>query len=91
MDDTDIRKLIERNKRVEAEKAWETSITRRCFIALFTYVIAFIYMKQVNLGNPALGAFVPSGGYLLSTLSIPFAKSFWLNNLYKKQESSNDH
>lgn len=91
MDDTDIRKLKERNERVEAEKAWETSMTRRCFIALFTYAIAFIYMKHTGLGNPALGAFVPSGGYFLSTLSIPFAKSFWINNLYKKQESSNDN
>ena len=25
MDDTDLRKIIERNKRVEADKAWETS------------------------------------------------------------------
>lgn len=91
MDDTDIRKLIERNQRVEADKAWETSMTRRLFIALFTYAVAFIYMTYANLGNPALGAFVPSGGYLLSTLSIPFAKTLWLNNIYKKQESSHDN
>ena len=87
MDDTDLRKIIERNKRVEGDKAWETSWSRRLFIALVTYALAAFYMDNVGLGNPLLGAFVPSGGYLLSTMSLPFVKNFWLKNIYKNQES----
>lgn len=80
-------KAIElRNQRVEADKAWETSWARRLFIALITYCIAAFYMRYAGLGNPYLGAFVPTGGYLLSTLSLPFVKTYWLKNIYKKQE-----
>jgi hypothetical protein len=90
MDDTDIRRIKERNARVEADKAWETSWVRRLFIALVTYIIAAIYMNYVGLGNAYLGAFVPTGGYLLSTLSMPYIKNYWIKNFYKKQEFYND-
>ena len=87
MNEVDVEAIKKRNARVEEEKAWETCWTRRLCIAVFTYIVAFIYMNYVGLSNPILGAFVPAGGYLLSTLSIPFAKNFWLNNIYKKKES----
>ena len=87
MDDTDIRKLKERNSRVEADKAWETSWARRLSIAVMTYVVAVFYMHYAGLSNPMLGAFVPCGGYLLSTMSLPFIRNFWLRNIYKHQES----
>lgn len=83
----DLEAIKERNARVEADKAWETSWARRIFIATVTYVVAALYMKSAGLANPMLGAFVPSGGYLLSTMSLPFVRSFWLNNIYKKRES----
>lgn len=86
MDDTELSKIIERNKRVEADKAWETSAMRRAFIALVTYCIAALYMGYAGLGNPILGAFVPTGGYLLSTLSLPYLKNYWIKNCYKNQE-----
>jgi putative hydrolase of the HAD superfamily len=54
----------ERNERVELNKAWETSFMRRGFIAGVTY----------------LNALVPTGGYLLSTLSLPFIKRYWIRN-----------
>ena len=90
MDDTDTRRIKERNARVEADKAWETSWARRLFVALVTYIIAAIYMNYVGLGNPLLEAFVPTGGYLLSTLSMPYIKNFWIKNFYKQQEFYND-
>lgn len=82
MDDLDAIKL--RNSKVDADKAWETSWMRRLFIALATYIIAALYMKHVGLASPWLGAFVPSGGYLLSTMSLSFVKNFWIKNIYKK-------
>lgn len=82
--DTDLQNIQKRNARVEAEKAWETCWVRRISIAVMTYIIAVIYMNNVGLGNPWLGAFVPSGGYLLSTLSLPVVKKFWFNKVYKR-------
>lgn len=86
MEQGDLQAIQQRNTRVEADKAWETSFTRRAFIALATYIIAAFYMDYAGLGNPLLGAFVPTGGYLLSTLSLPFVKNFWLNTLYTKKQ-----
>lgn len=77
--------IQERNKKVEVEKAWETSKTRRTFIALMTYAVAFSYMK-FGLGEPAqmafMHAFVPMGGYLLSTFSLPIIKDRWIKRFY---------
>lgn len=84
---SDLEAITQRNERVEADKAWETCWLRRIFIALITYIIAACYMHSAGLGNAFLGAFVPTGGYLLSTLSMPFLKNYWLEHIYKKQES----
>jgi len=80
---SDLDAIKARNERVEANKAWETSWARRLFIALITYCVAAFYMNYSGLGNPLLGAFVPTGGYLLSTLSLPFIKNYWIKNFYK--------
>lgn len=83
MDDVDLKKIKERNARVEADKAWETSWARRFFVAGVTYIIAVLYMNYAGLGNAFLAAFVPTGGYLLSTLSMPHIKNYWIKNFYK--------
>ena len=77
-------KIKERNKRVEADKAWEISITRRSVIALMTYIIISIFLISINVLNPWLNAIVPTVGFILSTLTLPLFKKFWLNNIYKK-------
>ncbi|MBT5016782.1 hypothetical protein HN748_03850 [Candidatus Peregrinibacteria bacterium] len=69
--------LEERNHRVEADKAWETSFFRRVMILTFTYVLAFLFMWVVDLEKAWLGAFVPTFGYLLSTFSLPPLKNWW--------------
>ncbi|MEK7514606.1 MAG: hypothetical protein AAB587_02180 [Patescibacteria group bacterium] len=70
--------LKERNKRVEQDKAWETSWTRRVFIMALTYAIAAIWLIMIDDTNPYLKAFVPTGGYLLSTISLPILKKWWV-------------
>jgi hypothetical protein len=79
----DLESIKARNARVELDKAWETSFTRRLFIATVTYVLAAFYMHMSGLGNPFVGACVPTGGYLLSTLSLPFVKTLWKAKVYK--------
>ncbi len=71
--------LIEqRNARVEADKAWETSLFRIGLIALVTYLVAAIFLLSVQLPYPLLNALVPTIGYALSTQSIPTIKHWWL-------------
>jgi uncharacterized membrane-anchored protein len=82
--ETRIEKIEERNYRVEADKAWETSWLRRVLIALLTYIVVWMYLVfVVNLPNPFINALVPTIGFLLSTLSIDLAKSFWMKYIYK--------
>ncbi len=74
----EIQKLKERNIKVEVDKAWETSLTRRLFIALVTYIFASIWLHYLNEKAIFLKAVIPTTGYILSTLSIPQLKKFWL-------------
>lgn len=72
-----IEQITERNKRVELDKAWETSKTRRGLIALITYAVGGIFMYRIGISEPFLNALVPTGGYVLSTLSLPVIKKWW--------------
>ncbi len=80
----DIERIKERNKRVESDKAWEGSISRRLLIALMTYIVIVIFLWTINAPKPWLNAIVPAVGFILSTLTLSFFKRFWLNNIYKK-------
>lgn len=75
--------IKERNKRVEADKGWEASWTRRIFIALATYLIATLWLLIINETSVWLKAAIPTGGYILSTLSLPFVKTWWVNKFWK--------
>ena len=55
-----IEAILERNKRVEAEKAWEQSFTRRLFLFLVTYITAMLIFWSLEAPLPALQAIVPS-------------------------------
>lgn len=75
-----IQQLEARNKKVEADKAWETSWTRRILLSLFTYLAIGIYLWTIDIVNPWLNAVVPAVAFMLSTLTIPFFKRVWLKN-----------
>jgi len=81
---SEINKIKQRNKRVEADKAWETSTIRKVIIALLTYIIIVIFLYSVNLPKPFSNAIVPALAFFLSTLTIPLFKNWWFNNIYKK-------
>lgn len=78
-----LNRIEARNARVEADKAWETSLTRRAAIALGTYVIAGAYLTLLGIEGPWLHALVPPGAYLISTLSLPLIRHFWQRHIYK--------
>ena len=79
-----IRKIEERNKRVEIDKAWETSWTRRILVTIFTYLAIALYLNAIDIPNSWLNAIVPAVGFLLSTLTLPFFKNIWIKYLRKK-------
>jgi len=78
--ETDIERLKERNARVELDKSWETSWTRRIFISIITYVVAIIWLYLIKENGVYFKAVVPTVGYLLSTMTIPQLKKFWINS-----------
>ena len=82
----DIKIIKERNSRVELDKAWETSVVRKCLIAVLTYIVIVIFFYFASLPKPFLGAIIPTIGFILSTLSISYLKKIWVN---KKMTSLN--
>ncbi|MBN2067208.1 MAG: hypothetical protein JW744_01945 [Candidatus Diapherotrites archaeon] len=82
--EAEIEKLEERNKRVEVDKAWETSYARRGLLTLFTYIAMGAYLQAINVSEPWLNAVVPAVAFMLSTLTLPFFKSIWLEKSLKK-------
>lgn len=80
----DLKEIKERNQKVESDKAWETSYTRRFFLILFTYLAIYLYMKAIDVSKAWLNAIVPAVGFLLSTLTLPWFKKLWIKYFYKK-------
>ncbi len=74
----EIQKIKERNRSVEADKAWETSNTRKLLIAIFTYASVALYLWAIQVPMPFYNAIVPTVGFLLSTLTLPFFKRVWI-------------
>jgi len=73
-----------RNKKVEVDKAWELSYTRRFLLTLFTYLAIGFYLQAVNIPQPWINAIVPAVAFMLSTLTLPLFKRLWLNHIYNK-------
>lgn len=80
---SEIDKINARNKRVEADKAWETSWSRKLMVLALTYIVIVIFFFVAKLGNPFTNAIVPTVGFFLSTLSVPVFKNWWLKR-YRK-------
>ena len=79
----EINQIKKRNKRVEADKAWETSFLRKVIILLLTYIVIAIFFYFAKIEKPFINAIVPALAFVLSTLSIPVFKKVWLKYFYK--------
>lgn len=80
----EINKIKLRNSKVEADKAWETSNARKFLVAFLTYIVISLFFLVSGNSEPFFSALVPTLGFLLSTLSVPVFKRYWVNNVYKK-------
>ncbi len=79
----DIDALKERNVRVEAEKAWETSSLRIGTIVLLTYIVAVLLMISLQTPQPFFAAFMPTVGFFLSTQTLPVLQRWYLRRRVK--------
>lgn len=76
--ENEIQKIKLRNKKVELDKAWETSWIRRICICILTYIVVIIYSYIVrNYDNIFLSSLVPVIGFTLSTLSLKYIRKIW--------------
>ena len=72
-----VKKIEERNIKVESDKAWETSGIRRILLIVFTYTVMGTYMYAIGVKSPLINAIIPTLGFLLSTLTLPFFRKYW--------------
>ncbi len=79
----EINALKFRNKKVEADKAWETSLFRKIIISTLTYLAISIFFIFAKFPNPFINAIVPTLGFLFSTLSMSYFKKIWMKWFYK--------
>ena len=74
----EINDIKERNKRVEKDKAWETSWTRRICIMVLTYIVVIAYSYIIKkYDNILFSSLVPVIGFTLSTLSLKLVRKIW--------------
>ena len=70
-----------RNKRVEIDKAWETSLTRKFVVIVLTYLVVMVLFLVMKLPNPFVNAVIPSAAFVISNLSIPIVKKWWVGRI----------
>jgi hypothetical protein len=90
VNDDDLKRLEEqldvikqRNARVEADKAWETSSFRIGSICAITYLVAAALLYVIGSERFWLGALVPTVGFLLSAQTPPALKRWWIARRYR--------
>ncbi|MCL4339350.1 hypothetical protein M1271_06710 [Patescibacteria group bacterium] len=82
----EIEKIKARNRRVETDKAWETSWSRRIVVFILTYFVIVVFFIVANLPDPFISSIVPALAFVLSTSTLPFLKKFWLKYVYKSEK-----
>ena len=81
----EVAEIKQRNSRVEVDKAWETSTARKIIIAILTYIVVVLLFWSASVPNYWFNALIPTLGFMLSTLSLPFLKQIWLDLRRKKR------
>ena len=86
--EVEVNKIKDRNHKVETDKKWETSWTRRICIGILTYVVVVAYSYLISKStNIFLSSVVPVIGFLLSTLSLNAVRKIWEKKLINKTKT----
>jgi hypothetical protein len=73
--ESELADIRNRNRRVESDKAWETSRVRLLSVTGITYVTMVLVFLVLGSSRPFVDALVPTTGFFLSTLSISFLRA----------------
>jgi hypothetical protein len=76
--------IKQRNLRVEADKAWETSFFCVITITLLTYLVTAFIFYGIGITYFWLNALIPSIGFFISVQSLPFIKRWWIKRYFRK-------
>lgn len=79
--ETKLAAVLERNARVDLNKSWETSWVRLFSVTMVTYLTMTLVFSVLHSARPLLDALVPTTGFFLSTLSLPFVRRIWQGRL----------
>ncbi|MBU0727670.1 hypothetical protein KKA95_03220 [Patescibacteria group bacterium] len=78
----EVKLIKERNKKVEGDKAWETSWSRKVLIAILTYFVIVLFFYFAELPKPFINSIVPALAFVLSTATLPIFKKLWVKYFY---------
>ena len=76
--ESQVQQICERNRRVEADKAWEISRFRVVMICLATYLITALVFRVIGVADYWLSALIPAVAYFISAQTFPFVKEIWI-------------
>lgn len=82
----EIEKIHERNQRVELDKVWETSWTRKIIVAFLTYLVVVLFFVFAKLPDPFANSIVPALAFIVSTSVLPLFKKIWIK--FRKRKLS---
>lgn len=80
----EIKSILSRNKKVEAEKAWETSWQRKVLVIAITYTFMIFFMNLIWVEWVFMNALIPTIWFFLSTLSLGLLKKKYIENYLSK-------
>lgn len=80
----EVQAIEERNVRVAADKAWETSLFRVSIISVMIYIVACLVLFVLGVREFIISALVPPIGYFLSMQSLPVIKRWWIRKYSNK-------
>lgn len=84
--DERIQKIEERNAKVEADKAWEVSWTRKILLIIFTYLAIGVFLWSIDIAHPWINAIVPAVAFIISTMTMSFFKKIWLERISNRRK-----
>ena len=70
--------IKERNSRVEADKAWETSYFRVFFMSFIIYIVGVKIFQIMGSKDFFINALFAPIAYFISDQSLPFIKRWWI-------------
>ncbi len=75
--EAEVEEILRRNHEVEENKRWETSLFRRLSLLGLTYVCTAVVFHAIGVENYFANALIPTVGYFLSTLALPYLRKYW--------------